>query len=220
MELVFNRPCAHRNIAQHVGQIKVVFGIKHLVRAGKARFTQRFYMQFADCDKPFEHVFACMRIGLMQHTLVAVARGTRLVGVYTRNDKDFVLHLLLHVAKPRNIVQNGVLSVRRTRAYHQNKSVVLSLENVFECDVSRFFCDASCSSMGYIAFISCNVGSFLLNSKFILILLVAFIENLATLCRKAHHLSNAFSVVVLNTLFELAEMLLEKVHLFDDFVFV
>ena len=100
VELIFNRPCSHRNVGKHVGQIKVVFGIKHLVGAGKTRLFQRFYVQFSDCDEPFEHILACVRVGLVQHPFVAVPRRARFVGVYARNDDYFVRNLLLHFAEP------------------------------------------------------------------------------------------------------------------------
>ena len=100
VELVFDRPCADRNVRQHVGQIQMVFGIKHFVRAGKSRFIKCLYVQFSYGDQPFQHIFVGVGIGLVQHSLVTVAGRARFVGINARHDDDFVGDLFLHAPEP------------------------------------------------------------------------------------------------------------------------
>ena len=77
----------------------VVLGVEHLICAGEAGLLERFKMQLAYGDKPLEHIGRAVRVGLMKHSLVAVAGSPRLVGVNSGDDEDLVLDLLLHLTQ-------------------------------------------------------------------------------------------------------------------------
>ena len=57
-------------------------------------------MQVTDCDNALEHVRIFVRVGLVEHTLVAGAVGARLVGIDTRYYDNFILYLVLDCAQP------------------------------------------------------------------------------------------------------------------------
>ena len=78
----------------------VILGVEHLIGAGEACLLKRFKMQLAYGDKPLEHIGRAVGVGLMKHSLVAVARCPRLVGVDAWDDEDLILDLLLHPAQP------------------------------------------------------------------------------------------------------------------------
>ena len=66
----------------------------------------------------------------MQHTLIAYADSTRLVGVQTRYDKNFILYLFLQLGQTINIVQHSVLVIAGTWTDDQQKAVILACKNI------------------------------------------------------------------------------------------
>ena len=86
--LILYRPRTDGNVRKHVGQVAVVFRIKHLVGAGKSCFGKCPHVKRTDGDKPLQHIRALTRVGLMEHSLVAVAGRSGLVRVYARHDND------------------------------------------------------------------------------------------------------------------------------------
>ena len=45
------------------------------------------------------HIGLCFGIGLMEHSLVALPCGSRLVRIDTRDDDDLILNLFFYLAK-------------------------------------------------------------------------------------------------------------------------
>ena len=131
MLLVFNRSCAYGNIGKQIVKIAVIFGIEHLVRTGETGFVQRAHMKLANCDNAPQQVAFSAWVGLVEHTLVAVTRCSRLVGVDTRNNKNLVLDLLLQRSKAGNIVHHAVFIVCGTGADDKNKAFVPALKDCF-----------------------------------------------------------------------------------------
>ena len=81
--LVFNGTRTDGNVCEQVVEVTVVIGVKHFIRTAEAGFTECAHMEFTDCDNTLDQVGLAVGIGLMEHTLVAVARGTGLTGINT-----------------------------------------------------------------------------------------------------------------------------------------
>ena len=128
--LILDGTRADSDVGENVRQVQAVFRVEQLVRAGKARLIEYLDVHFARRDQALENVRVAVRVGLVEHALVAVAGGAGLVAVDAGNEENLVLHLLLQAAQARDIVEHRVLSVGRARADEQHQAVVLSGEYV------------------------------------------------------------------------------------------
>ena len=129
--LILDGTRADSDVGENVRQVQAVFRVEQLVRAGKARSRSSTLMCILrDRDQTLENVRVAVRVGLVEHALVAVAGGAGLVAVDAGNEENLVLHLLLQAAQARDIVEHRVLSVGRARADEQHQAVVLSGEYV------------------------------------------------------------------------------------------
>ena len=63
---------------------------------------------------------------MVQHTLIANACGTGLVGINAGDDDNFVRYLVLYLAQAVNVFQNGILTVGRAGANDQNQLVAFT----------------------------------------------------------------------------------------------
>ena len=97
--LIFNRASAYGNVGYKIGEISVVFGIKHLVGAGKSRFGKGSHMKFSDGNHTLEHIGIFGGNRLMKHSLISVSRGSWLVGIYSGDDQYLIGNLILNGAK-------------------------------------------------------------------------------------------------------------------------
>ena len=68
-------------------------------------------------------------IRLVEHTLVAVACGTRLTRVDARDYEHLVLDLFLQLAQAGDVVKDGLLTVRRAGTDNEEKFVGFSAKN-------------------------------------------------------------------------------------------
>ena len=127
--LILDRARADSDIAQNVGEIAVVFGIEHLVGAGKAGLLHRAGVEAADGDDALEHVGLFARVGLVEHALVARAVGARLVRVDARDDQDLILDLFLQGDEAADIVHHAVLAVGRAGADDEHQAAVTPVED-------------------------------------------------------------------------------------------
>ena len=109
--LVLDRTRPHGHVGEQVGEILVVLRVEHLVGAGESGLVESPDVQFPDGDEALEHVGRGARVRLVEHALVAGARGAGLVGVDAGHDDYLVGHLLLHPAQARDVVDHGVLPV-------------------------------------------------------------------------------------------------------------
>ena len=126
VQLVFDAAGSDGAVAEQVLQVPVVFRIKDFLGAGKARLLDDVDVHAADGLNAQEHVFLAFRVGLVQHSLVPYANGTRLVRVHAGDDEQRVPHGLLHLGEARHVFQHGRLVVGGARADNQQKAVVLA----------------------------------------------------------------------------------------------
>ena len=80
----------------------------------------------ADCQDPFKHVRAFFRVRLMDHAHVAFAGSPGLVGVYSGDNDQTILCLLLYFYQAAGIVTYGLLIIGRAGAYDHQKFIALS----------------------------------------------------------------------------------------------
>ena len=127
--LIFHRTRPDRYIGKHICQIAMIFRVQHFIRAGKARLGQRGHMQPTNGHQAAQHIRPAGGVALVQHSLVADARGAGLVGVDTGHDHNFVLHLFLQRAQPGNIIQHRIFPIGGTGADDQQQFVAFSRKN-------------------------------------------------------------------------------------------
>ena len=132
MLLILDATRAHSHVSQQVIHVFVVLGIQQLVGADKPRFLDDAHVHLAHGDDAFEQVGLCVGIGLMDKTLVTVTGGARLVRVDARDDQQLVGHFLLHGHQARNVVEDAVLVVRRTRTDDERHLVAFAFEDGFQ----------------------------------------------------------------------------------------
>ena len=93
--LILDGTRADSDVGENVRQVQAVFRVEQLVRAGKARLLEYLDVHFARRDQTLENVRVAVRVGLVEHALVARAVGARLVRVDARDDQDLILDLFL-----------------------------------------------------------------------------------------------------------------------------
>ena len=136
--LVLHRAGTHGHIGQDIVQILIILGIEHLVGTGEAGLLHHTHMQFPDGNQALEHIRLILRVRLMQHPFVALAGGTGLVGIAAGDNKNLILHLLLHPAQPLHIVQHAVRMVGRAGANDQQQPLVPAGEDILQLDIPLF----------------------------------------------------------------------------------
>ena len=129
MLLVLDGPGADSHVAQHIGKIRIVPRIEHLVGCRKVRLSQGADMHIADGLDPFDDVRLLVQVRLMCHALVPDAGGARLVRVYPGDQEDTVLYPCLELGKARDVVADRVLFMGRTGADDQHQTTVLAGED-------------------------------------------------------------------------------------------
>ena len=130
MLLILYRAGADRDIGQYIVQIAVILRIQHLIRCRKAIITEYTHMELTYRNKPLIHIRFFLRIWLMQHPLVAASCGSRLICVYTGNDKESVLDLLIDPGQTLHVLADSVLPIRRAGPDNDKKFITLSLQYV------------------------------------------------------------------------------------------
>ena len=141
--LVLHAPGTHGHIGQQIGEEEVVLRIEHLIRAGESRLIERPHVQVPDGDQPLEDVRVRQGIGLVEHALVADARGARLVGIDARNDDELVFDGILDGAQAVDIVDHRIFVVRRTGADDEDHFVRAAGQDVLDLAVILFLAGAA-----------------------------------------------------------------------------
>ena len=126
MLLVFDRACAHGNIAQQVNEVLVVGRVEHLVGGKEASLLDDAQVHVADGLNAFEQVIGRLGVGVVQQALVAGAFGARLIGIDARNDDELVLDLLGDLGQSVHVLKHRVLAVGRARADDEHLACVLA----------------------------------------------------------------------------------------------
>ena len=121
--LVLNRTCSNRNVGKKVRKVTVILGVQHFVSAGEIVVAQSCHMKLTDGNDALVHIRLFLGIGLMQHSLVALTRGSRLVRVNTGDDNDLICYLLLHSAKAGNVFKNRLAVISGARSDHEKKLI-------------------------------------------------------------------------------------------------
>ena len=144
--LVFYRSCTNCNISEKVRKVAMVFRIQHFVCTGKAGFADGTDMKVADRDQTLQHIRFFCGVRLMEHTFVPIAGRSRLVGVNAGDDVNFIGYFVLYGSQARNIVDDTVVMIGRTRTDNQNESVVSALKNRFDFFIALCFdcCELIC----------------------------------------------------------------------------
>ena len=86
-------------------------------------------MQIADGNDAAKHIGALGGVGLMEHALVACARGAGLIGVDTRDDDQLVRDLIRDATQSADIVQNRFAVVGGAGSDDQQNLVAPALKN-------------------------------------------------------------------------------------------
>ena len=68
-------------------------------------------MHMSYCNNTSKHIFMAFRVWLMKHSLITCTSCTRLVCIYTWDNKDLIFDLLLHACKTVHIVNNRFLII-------------------------------------------------------------------------------------------------------------
>ena len=139
--LVFHGACANGGVGQQVVEQAVIFGVQHFVGTAEARFRQGSDMQLTNGNQTCQHIGACVRVGLVEHSLVALPRGTGLIGVDAGDNQKLLLHLVLQGAQAVNVLHDRLLAVGRAGSDHQNQAVTLALKNVGNLSIPLFLCE-------------------------------------------------------------------------------
>ena len=96
-------------------------------------------MHVADGQDALEHIGLLLRIGLVHHAHITLARGPRLVGVDTGNDDELVLCFFLNLNKASRVIAHGFLIVGRAGADDHNKLVAFPGEYLFDILIPLLF---------------------------------------------------------------------------------
>lgn len=91
------------------------FRIEHLIGTCKTIVLNNTEMHLADCDDPSIKIRRFIRDRLMEHSFIPLPCCTRFICVNTRNDHQFIFHLLIHSRKATYILTHCIFIVRRTR---------------------------------------------------------------------------------------------------------
>lgn len=121
--LIFNRTCTDSNITEKVIKIAVILGVEHLVCGAEACLSKCAHMEISHCDDTALEVRIACRVGLVKHTLVAVARCSGLTCIDTRHDEYLILNLILYIFKAVDIIEYAVLIVSRAWTDDEEKFV-------------------------------------------------------------------------------------------------
>ena len=124
----------------------MIFGIEHLVGAGKAVIAQSGGMHIANCENSLKHIGFFVGVGLMEHSLISLTGSSRLVGINSRDNDNFILNLILNASKAGNVIEHRLVIIRRTGSDYKQKLIALTLENRLNLLVAQslgfghFFC--------------------------------------------------------------------------------
>ena len=113
MLLILYAAGADCHIGQNIGYIAPVFGIEHFIGSAEAGFGQRTDVHMAHRDQTVQEILFFFRVGLMNNTLVAVAGGTGLIGVNSRNQDQAVGYLVVDFCKTVDIIADRILVICR-----------------------------------------------------------------------------------------------------------
>ena len=111
MILIFRGTSTYSNIGHNIRQIWQIIWIQHFVCCREACFLQHLHMKMTNSNNALQQIWLFLWIWLMHHPHIALASGSRLISVDTRNDNQLVLGFFLYVYQAGNIVQNSFLIV-------------------------------------------------------------------------------------------------------------
>ncbi len=98
----------------------IILGIQHLVGCAQSALAYCPYVHI-----PYSHYAGkyigdvLMRVRIVKYAFVALAPGTRLVGVYPGYYKYLIFDLIRNLCKSCHVIAYRVLTVCRTRTYYQ-----------------------------------------------------------------------------------------------------
>ena len=86
-------------------------------------------MKLTDCNDTLENIGVCGGVGLMKHTLVAVADGSRLVCIDSGDNDYLVRYLIGYLFKSCDVVEHGGFAVCRAGSDYEKELVAFAGEN-------------------------------------------------------------------------------------------
>ena len=89
-------------------------------------------MELTDSDDALVHIRLGIRIRLMQHTFIAFACGSWLIGIDSGNQDDLIRNLFFNSVQSGDILQNGLTVISRTRANYQNEFIRASIKDCLD----------------------------------------------------------------------------------------
>ena len=137
--LVFHGAGANCFIRENIVQVASVFRIEHLIGTCKTIVLNNTEMHLADCDDPSIKIRRFIRDRLMEHSFIPLPCCTRFICVNTRNDHQFIFHLLIHSRKATYILTHCIFIVRRTRTDQYDEFIRFSCKNRFDLLIPFFF---------------------------------------------------------------------------------
>ena len=96
-------------------------------------------MHVADGQYAFKHIWFFLRIRLVHHAHITLARGPGLVGVYPWYDDEPVLCLFLDLNKTAGVITYSLFVVSRTGADNHNKLLAFPGKYFFDFLVPSAF---------------------------------------------------------------------------------
>ena len=118
------------HIGEDVGDVPPVLGVEHLVRGGEPGLLDGPDVHLAHGNQPGQEVGLLLRVGLMDDALVALPGGPGLVGIDSGDQDQFVLHLVVQLGQPADIVAYRVLVVRGAGADDDEELPALSCDHI------------------------------------------------------------------------------------------
>ena len=136
--LIFHRTGSYGYIREKVGEIPVIFRIKHLVGAGKSAFLDSADMHFPDRHKAGQHIGFLFRVRLVDHTFISLPGSTGFICVNPRNDQNFIGNFFLDIPEPEKIVAHGVLIICGAWSDDGKEFIRFSRKNIPDFLIPRF----------------------------------------------------------------------------------
>ena len=100
------------------------FRVKDFFGTGKARFGNDPYVHVPDCQNTGQHIFPSLRIGLVEHALVAHTDGTGLIRVDPRDNIERVFYLFLYPCQAPRIFEDSRFIIRRAGTDDKQKAPI------------------------------------------------------------------------------------------------
>ena len=123
--LIFHRAGTHSHVGKKIVQVAVISGVKHLVGGGETELGQHPGVELTNGQNALVHIRRVVGVGLMEHTLVALAGGAGLTRVDAGDQDQLISYLVLQKTETADVLDHRLLAVGRAGADDQHLLVGL-----------------------------------------------------------------------------------------------